>query len=136
MNGESQKILSGNLEAWFYQTLAGINYDPEQPGFRHILLRPHPVGDLTFARASFDSPHGPIISDWKIQEGAFCWNLTVPPNTTATVFVPARDSQAVTENGKPAEQAEGVRFLRQETGAAVYDIGSGSYSFCTKWNHR
>ena len=51
MNGESQKILSGNLEAWCYQTLAGINYDPQQPGFQHIILRPRPVGDLTFVSA-------------------------------------------------------------------------------------
>src|SRR2546428_86869 len=129
MNGESQKILSGNLEAWFYQTLAGINYDPEQPGFRHILLRPHPLGDLTFARASYDSPHGSIISDWKIQDGTFCWNVTVPPSTTATVFVPTRDSQSVTESGKLASQSEGVRFLRMENAAAVYELGSGEDLF-------
>ncbi len=48
MNGESQKILSGNFEAWCYQTLGGINYDPERPGFKHVILRPRPVGDLTF----------------------------------------------------------------------------------------
>jgi hypothetical protein len=52
MNGESQKILSGNLEAWCYQTLGGINYDPERPGFKHIILQPRPVGDLKWVRAS------------------------------------------------------------------------------------
>ena len=46
MNGESQKILSGNFEAWCYQTLGGINYDPQHPGFKHIVLSPRPVGDL------------------------------------------------------------------------------------------
>ena len=69
MNGESQKILSGNLEAWMYQTLGGINYDPERPGFKHIILRPRPVGDLTFVRASHRSLYGPIVSDWKIEGG-------------------------------------------------------------------
>ena len=71
MNGESQKILSGNLEAWLYQTLGGINYDPERPGFKHIILRPRPVGDLTFVRCSHRSLYGDIVSDWKIESGAF-----------------------------------------------------------------
>ena len=52
MNGESQKILSGNFEAWLYQTLGGINYDPARPGFKHSILRPWPVGDLTFVRSA------------------------------------------------------------------------------------
>ena len=70
MNGESQKILSGNFEAWVYQTLGGINYDPERPGFKHIILRPRPAGDLSFVRASHRSMYGSIVSDWKIDGGA------------------------------------------------------------------
>ena len=129
MNGESQKILSGNLEAWMYQTLGGINYDPEHPGFNHIILRPRPVGDLTFVRASHRSLYGLIRSDWTIEGGAFLWNVAVPPNTTATVYVPAKDTGAVTEGNKPAGEAEGVRFLRMEAGSAVYSVGSGTYAF-------
>jgi alpha-L-rhamnosidase len=129
MNGESQKILSGNLEAWLYQTLGGINYDPARPGFKHVVLRPHPVGDLTFVRAEHRSLHGPIVSQWKIEGGAFLWNVSVPPNTTSTVFVPAKTPTDVTEGGKSATQAEGVRFLRMEAGAAVYSIGAGTYAF-------
>ena len=129
MNGESQKILSGNLEAWLYQALGGINYDPERPGFKHVVLRPRPVGALTFVRASHRSLYGTIESHWRIQGDAFLWDVAVPPNTTATVYVPARDAEAVNEGGQPAGQAEGVRFLRMEAGAAVYDIGSGAYSF-------
>jgi len=129
MNGESQKILSGNLEAWLYQTLGGINYDPELPGFKHIVLRPRPVGDLSFVRASHRSLYGPIVSDWTKKGGAFLWTVAVPPNTTATVYVPAKDAAAVTEGNKPAAQAEGVRFLRMDAGSAVFSVGSGTYSF-------
>lgn len=129
MNGESQKILSGNFEAWVYQTLAGINYDPERPGFKHIILRPRPVGDLTFVRATHRSLYGPIVSDWKIGNGTFFWTISVPPNTTATVYLPVRDAAAVTESGKPASKAEGVRYLRMDAGSAVYSVGSGTYSF-------
>jgi alpha-L-rhamnosidase len=129
MNGESQKILSGNLEAWLYQTLAGINYDPERPGFKHVVLRPRPVGDLTFVRASHRSMYGPIVSDWKIEGDTFLWTVAVPPNTTATVHVPARDATTVTEGGEPAGRSEGVRLLRMVAGMAVYSVGSGTYSF-------
>ena len=129
MNGESQKILSGNLEAWCYQTLAGINYDPEQPGFKHILLRPHPVGDLTFVRASHKCLYGLIRSDWTATSDSFVWRVTVPPNTTATVCVPTTDAATVRESGQPAAESPHVKFLRNEGTRVVYQVPSGSYQF-------
>jgi len=129
MNSESLLILSGNLDAWFYQTLAGINYDPEEPGFKHIVLKPHPVGDLTFVKASHDSMYGTICSQWKIENKKFIWDLAVPPNTKATVYVPAVDAAKVTESGMPAAQADSIKFLRMDNGAAVYAVGSGLYRF-------
>ena len=53
----------------------------------------------------------------------------MPANTTATVYVPTIDPAGVTESGIPAGQAEGVEFIRAENGAAVYQVGSGHYSF-------
>jgi alpha-L-rhamnosidase len=129
MNGESQKILSGNFEAWCYQTLAGINYDPQRPGFKHIILRPHPVGDLTFVSASHKCPHGMIRSDWKITPDLFVWSVTVPPNTTATVYVPTTDVASVRERGRPAAESPYVTFLRNEGACAVYQVSSGGYDF-------
>ena len=129
MNGESQKILSGNFEAWAYQTLGGINYDPDRPGFKHVILRPRPVGDLTFVRASHRSLYGSIVSDWKIDKNTFFWTLAIPPNTSATVYVPVTEPASVIEGDTPASRAEGVKFLRMESGSAVYSIGSGTYSF-------
>lgn len=135
MNGESQKILSGNFEAWVYQALGGINYDPERPGFKHVVLHPRPVGDLTFTRASHRSLYGPIASDWKIDNNAFLWTIAVPPNTTATVFVPANNPASVTEGDAPTDRAVGVRFLRMDGASAVYSVGSGTYSFrSTSWD--
>ena len=129
MNSEALLVLAGNLEAWFYQTLAGINHDPEQPGFKHAILRPCPVGDLTYARASYKSMYGRIISDWKIENGSFMWNITVPPNTTATVYVPANRKEDVTENGKKIIELPDVQFLRMGQNRAVYKVGAGSYEF-------
>jgi len=133
MNSEALMILAGNLDAWFYQTLAGINYDPAVPGFKHIILKPQPVGDLTSAEGSVESLYGTIRSSWKREDGKFVWQVTVPPNTTATVHVPAKDPGGVTESGKPAAQVADVRFLRMENGAAVYEVGSGTYAFVCEW---
>ncbi|MCA8994587.1 MAG: family 78 glycoside hydrolase catalytic domain, partial [Planctomycetaceae bacterium] len=100
MNGESQKILSGNFEAWCYQTLGGINYDPAQPGFRHIILKPQIVGDLEWVKTSHDSVYGRIVSEWqKSENGEFEWTVIVPPNTTATAYVPCKNARDVIESG-------------------------------------
>lgn len=141
MNGESQKILSGNFEAWCYQTLAGINYDPEQPGFKHILLRPRLVGDLKWVRASHRSMYGDIRSAWQISDDgatSMRWDVTVPPNTTATAYVPTSDPTSVIVGGASgvvveADKAPGVKFSRNELGAAVYELLPGTYSFGSHW---
>ncbi len=129
MNSGNHLMLVGDLITWFYENLAGIRPDPEHPAFKHIIMRPTPVGDLTSVRASHDSPYGRIVSEWKISAGQFIWNITVPANTTATIYVPASASEAVTESGKAARGAIGVKYLRTEPGVEVYEIGSGSYRF-------
>lgn len=129
MNGESQKILSGNFEAWCYQTLGGINYDPNQPGFKHIILRPRPVGDLTWVRASHVSVYGKIESDWKLENGKMLWRVVVPPNTTATAYIPTRLPSQVRESGKPIDQVAGVQMLKLLNDAAVFKLKSGTYEF-------
>jgi alpha-L-rhamnosidase len=129
MNSEALLIQTGDVEAWFYKSLAGISYDPEHPGFKNILMHPRVVPRLTFARASLDSPQGKIVSNWMTENGVFQWNIVVPPNATATVFIPVADPATVRESGKPAGDSTGVKFLRLENDALVYQIGSGSYAF-------
>ena len=57
------------------------------------------------------------------------WDVTVPPNTTATIYVPAENEGQVTESGKSASQSPGVKFIKTENLRAVFELGSGSYSF-------
>ena len=59
----------------------------------------------------------------------FTLEVTVPPNTTAMVWVPANDAASVTESGRQISAARGVKFLRAEAGAAVFEVASGSYTF-------
>jgi alpha-L-rhamnosidase len=112
-------FMLGQATEWFYHDLAGIVSDPAGPGFKKIILKPAPVGDLTWVKASYDSVHGKIVSDWRREQGKLTLKVTVPPNTTATVFVP----------GKAAKGSTGTTQLREEDGKTVFSVGPGEYEF-------
>jgi alpha-L-rhamnosidase len=122
-------IMFGDVGAWFYKALAGINPDPEHPGFKHTIIRPQPVGDLRWASAEHHSMYGTIRSSWKKEHGRFTLRVEIPVNTDATVHIPATGPETVQESNRLASKAEGVRFLRVEDGHCVYAVDSGKYSF-------
>jgi len=130
-NGYWSQIHScfASADSWFYQGLAGIRPDESGPGFKKIIIKPGVVGDLTWVKCNYNSIHGKIVSNWKRNGSELTMEVTIPANTTATVYVPAKDEAAITESGSPAAKAEGVKFLRMEKGAAVYEVGSGTYRF-------
>ena len=128
--GSSQNhFMLGQIQEWFYHDLAGIQNTPDSAGFKHILIKPQPVGDVTWAKASYNSIRGKIVSDWKRDGEKFSLNVTIPPNTTATVFVPAKSAEGVRESGKPISQYGEIKFLRAENSRAIYEISSGEYKF-------
>jgi hypothetical protein len=126
-------FMLGQIQEWFYHDVAGIGGNPAGPGFKKIIIHPQPVGDLTWARAGYDSIRGKITSDWKRAGGKFTLSVTIPANTTATVFIPAASAETVTEGGKPAAQSGGVKFLRMENDRAVFEIESGAYTFGSRF---
>ena len=117
-----------SLDSWFYQGIAGIRPDESAPGFRKILIKPAIVGDLTWAKATYRSLHGTIVSHWQRDKSRLTLDVTIPANTTAVVYVPG-DQGTIRECGRPASQAPGVKFLRVEGGRALYEVGSGAYTF-------
>ncbi len=129
MNSGNHVMQIGDLAVWMYEYLAGIRTDPERPGFRHSIIRPYPAGDLTFVRGTHKTMYGALNSSWKRGQGQFTLDVTVPANTTATVWVPAKDASSVTESGKKAAEMKGVKFVRSEGGNSVFEVESGSYSF-------
>jgi alpha-L-rhamnosidase len=87
---------------------------------------------LDFVRASYESVRGRIGVEWRKEGDRFHLLVTIPANTTALVYVPAKNADAVTESGKPATQSEGVKFLRAENGWAIYEVTSGRYHFVSE----
>jgi alpha-L-rhamnosidase len=134
MNSRNIVMLIGDLNIWLHEYLGGIRPDPEAPGFKKIIIKPEIVGDLTWSKAGYNSIRGPIRSEWHKSAGKFDLRVTIPANTTATIYLPARDVKSVTESGKPAEQVEGVKYLRQENDRTVFQVGSGDYRFASKTN--
>jgi len=134
----------GHIQEWFQKSIVGIQQAPDSVGFKRLILRPEPVGDLTSASGHYDSIHGRIGSRWRIEDGRFYWHITVPPNTTAEVHVPTTDPRlrgdklapadaGVTESGGPAESSKGVTFLRRDGDRMVYKVGSGEYEFISSF---
>jgi alpha-L-rhamnosidase len=128
--GSSQDhFMLGQIQEWFYHDLAGIGCDPAGPGFKKIIIHPQPVGDVAWVKASYQSIRGRIVSDWKRNDGKFTLRVKIPANTTATIYLPAKSAQSVTENGRTATPANGVDFLRMTDGCAVFAVKSGEYEF-------
>lgn len=109
----------GSVGEWMYATVAGI--DLAAPGYRRIVIRPRPGGGLTWARGEYESMYGKIVSSWRREGSGLTLDVTIPPNTTATVWVPGKKASERT--------GEGVRFLREEAGCRVFEVGSGVYRF-------
>ncbi len=124
MNSGNHVMQIGDLGIWMYEYLAGIRPDPAAPGFKHIVIRPYPVDGLSFVKASHQSPYGDIRSSWRREGGRFLLDVSVPPNTTATVYVP--------RSGFSVDASKGAAFVRNEAGASVYNVESGSYSFAVR----
>jgi len=120
------------IGTWFIEGLAGIKPDPERPGFKHFILKPGLVDDpsLKWVRAHHDSIYGRIGSSWAVSpDQVFLWDVAVPPNTTATVYVPTADEKSVTEDRRSLSEVAGVERLGVESGHVVLRLQPGRYGF-------
>jgi len=127
--GSLNHIMFGDVSAWFYEYLAGIQLDPDVPGYAKFSIRPNPVDDLAWVKAERETMHGLIRVSWRKSAQEFVLEATVPPNTTATIYVPARSARDVTEDGKPLAEAKGLKVIAEKDGRVSLEAASGSYRF-------
>jgi alpha-L-rhamnosidase len=119
----------GAIGEWMYRVVAGVELDEAVPGYKHILIEPHPGGGLTNASTSVESMYGLVASGWKIADGKLTLKIEVPANTTATVRVPKAKLEEVSEGGKPLTGRADVTKAQQTEDAVVVEVGSGKYVF-------
>ncbi len=117
------------IGGWFYRGLAGIQWDSENPGFKNIILRPGPVKSVDWVNCSYRSQYGDIRSNWKKETDQFMWEVSIPPNTTARVYIPGKE---ISVDGLEASELKDITFLHQDKGSNVYKVESGNYFFISK----
>jgi len=117
------------VASWMMKSLGGIRPDPANPGFQSFIIQPFLVGDLTFASATTESLYGPISSRWKRDGHMLSLDVSIPPNSQATVYLPTRKPETLKENTTPIRSVEGVTPLRFENGHAMLKVESGNYRF-------
>ena len=119
----------GAIGEWMYRVVAGLELDPREPGYRHVLAQPRPGGGLTSAEARLETPYGEAASGWALAEGALTVSVAVPPNAHGTVRLPAARLAGVTEGGVAVATAAGISRAAQDGDDVVVEVGSGRYAF-------
>ncbi|WP_415867144.1 alpha-L-rhamnosidase C-terminal domain-containing protein [Thalassobellus suaedae] len=111
----------GQIEEWFYRSLAGIVPDEANPGFKHFFIKPELVGDLSFVKASYKSVYGKIVSEWEKKDGQLILNIEIPPNTSASVIIPVSNVAHMKVNGESFAE---LNLVENKSG---FTLGSGIY---------
>ncbi|MGB8226046.1 MAG: alpha-L-rhamnosidase C-terminal domain-containing protein, partial [Sedimentisphaerales bacterium] len=119
----------GAVGKWLYSFVAGLSIDPEKPGYKHIIIKPYPTRELTFAKAEHQSVYGKIISEWRWKDSRFILSITIPPNTTATVYLPAGSPEKVAVDNEPVSKSRIVKTVGFQDGWVILEVGSGIYDF-------
>ena len=122
-------VAFGSVGEWIWENIVGLSPDESAPGYKHFLIHPRPGGGLTWAKGTYKSVRGSIASEWRVENNSFSLDLTVPPNTSATVVIPTADSSKIQESGKSVGESDGVTFVRAANGMAFFEVSSGSYHF-------
>lgn len=128
MNSQNHVMMLGDLITWFYENLAGIRTDKEAVGFKKITMKPSLPDELQFVNASYKSAYGLIKSNWKKNNGVFEWSISIPANTSARIFIPARSESDVTESGK-ALNSDGIKTIGWKANVLTIEVSSGEYQF-------
>ncbi len=119
----------GAVGSWMYNYSLGIERDENEPGFKHFILQPEPdpTGKMTFAKGYYDSMYGQIKSGWEIKDNAVHYQLSIPANTTATLYMSAPSLESIYESGKSISKVDGIQYIGTENGKYKFKVQSGEY---------
>ncbi|MEP6952347.1 MAG: glycoside hydrolase family 78 protein [Ginsengibacter sp.] len=119
----------GAIGDWMYRVITGIDTYEEEPGYKQIIIKPHPGGNLTYASADLETYYGKVSSHWKKQEGQFLLDIEIPANTTAKIYIPATGKEIIKESGQPVTSVKELKIINNENKYVLVEAGSGSYHF-------
>jgi alpha-L-rhamnosidase len=119
--GSHSHPMFGSVIEWFYSGIAGIKQDTAKAGIKHFIIKPNPVGGLTYCKSSYNSLFGILRSEWKISEGEKLEILIeIPPNTSATFVLPHKQMKLVDSSGKSITTKKVDNKYEAEFASGVY----------------
>ncbi|HUX57633.1 MAG TPA: family 78 glycoside hydrolase catalytic domain [Bacteroidales bacterium] len=117
----------GAIGDWMYRVSAGI--ETMNPGYKHLIIQPHPTSKMTYSKASFESSYGNVTSGWERIGSKIVVNVAIPANNLATIVLPVNSAEKVTENGKNISENKYVSDIRISGNKLEMEAGSGNYVF-------
>ena len=123
----------GAIGDWMYRTMAGIDTYEDGPGYKHIRIMPHIGGKFSYVNADYKTNYGTLSSNWKVDNGSLQMDVEIPCNTTATVYIPAANADAVKEGSNLLSKTPGIKVEGNEGEYVVVEAGSGKYHFTTPY---
>jgi alpha-L-rhamnosidase len=127
--GSRNHPMWGGGFTWFYRTLAGVNTDENEPGYKHIIIKPDLPTQMDYAYYSNMTPYGKVVSEVKRNAGRFEMNVIIPVGSYATVYIPVSGNSVVTESGQDIESVQGIETIEKENGCLIVKAMQGSYHF-------
>jgi alpha-L-rhamnosidase len=127
--GSHNHPMFGGGLTWLYRNLAGMQADPDRPGYRHIIFKPQPIQQLSYVRYSNLTPFGKAGIHWENVKNQFTLSVQVPVGSSATVYIPAEEGDSILENGVDINNVKDLEYIGIEDNYLVYHIESGNYSF-------
>jgi alpha-L-rhamnosidase len=122
----------GAIGDWMYRVVAGIDTYESGAGYKKIKIKPHIGGGLTNVEANYQTDYGMVRSHWKLTGTELQFDVEIPANTTATIYIPAKDINAVKENNKSLATLNDIKITGNEKDYVVVELGSGKYSFTSQ----
>jgi len=119
----------GAIGDWMYRIMTGIDTYEDAPGYKHSIIKPYIGGGFTSASASLDTYFGKLSSSWKVENAKLYFDIEIPANTTATIYIPAKEAAAIFEGGKALSTIKEIKVIRWEEGYLILEVGSGKYAF-------
>lgn len=123
----------GSVSEWFFNVLGGIRPAPDAVGFDRIIVQPTVIAGLDWVRTRYDSIRGPVISEWRVEDGRLNMRVVIPANTSAQVHLPTGDIKTIQEGDRHVQQVPALRLLRIERDRVIFTAGSGEYRFTMPW---
>lgn len=125
-------LMLGHLMQWFFDGVGGIHQEDTSVAYKNIIINPEPILGLDKGSVSFNSPYGRIYSEWDAQYVFHVFTIQIPPNTTATVYLPTPPNSNIMESNSPLALHKEIKSLGYDKGRSIFKLGSGKYKFIIK----